>query len=93
MERNKSDKPLDNTSLAREMAQKIKNAYSLKLLGQTLNITPQAVCNWQVIPPKQAIRLEKITRGQYPREKIRPDIRWHCPKCQALIDDGYFKSC
>lgn len=93
MEKSTTNPTTTNNSitLAQEMAQAIKAAYQPKILKQIFEITPQAIWQWKVIPPRQAIRLEKATHGQYSRELIRPDLQWRCPKCRALIEDGYIQ--
>lgn len=54
-----------------------------RVVAASLNITPQAVYQWQRVPVSRVLALEALTGGAVPRWELRPDYypppKWHLP--------------
>jgi DNA-binding transcriptional regulator YdaS (Cro superfamily) len=54
------------------LKQAIKNAGSAEILAGKLLITPQALSQWETVPPLRVLEVERITG--VPRHELRPDL-------------------
>jgi DNA-binding transcriptional regulator YdaS (Cro superfamily) len=43
-------------------------------LAAALEITREAVSQWDVVPVKRAVQIERVTKGKIKRHELRPDI-------------------
>jgi DNA-binding transcriptional regulator YdaS (Cro superfamily) len=54
------------------LKQAIKNAGSAEILAGKLLITPQALSQWETVPPLRVLEVERITGVS--RHELRPDL-------------------
>lgn len=54
------------------LARAIGNVGKAKALAEALGITPQALSQWQQVPPLRVLEVERITG--IPRHELRPDL-------------------
>ena len=43
-------------------------------LARAINVTPQAVSQWDRVPAERALAVEKATDGKISRHDLRPDL-------------------
>ncbi len=37
-------------------------------------ITPQAISQWEMVPPRRAVQIETVTKGRVTKHDLRPDL-------------------
>src|SRR5579883_7076 len=52
----------------------ILEAGGVAALARAINVTPQAVSQWDRVPAERAIAVEKATEGRISRHELRPDL-------------------
>lgn len=58
------------------------NELTQEQFGRLAGVQKAAVCKWEdgiKVPPLRAIMIEKKTKGELPRWRIRPDL-WDAPR-------------
>lgn len=65
------------------LARAIKRAGSMGKLGRMLGISQQAISQWQQVPARHVIAIERGTG--VPREVLRPDLYVHGPKGKPTL--------
>lgn len=63
---------IENYVIALKRAVKI--AGGLSALALRLGITPQAVSQWERVPAKRVLSVERATGGRITRNQLRPDL-------------------
>lgn len=43
-------------------------------LAKSLGVSPQAVCQWDQVPPRRVLKIEELCQGKITRHDLRPDI-------------------
>ncbi len=49
-------------------------------LAKQLEIEPQAISQWEIVPPARVLAVEEATNKQVTRYELRPDIFGKTPK-------------
>src|SRR5262245_21591175 len=52
----------------------IIQAGGVAALARAINVTPQAISQWERVPAERALAVEKATEGRVPRHELRPDL-------------------
>src|SRR4051812_23639096 len=52
----------------------IVEAGGVAALARAINVTPQAVSQWDRVPAERALAVEKATEGRITRQELRPDL-------------------
>ena len=52
----------------------ITEAGGVTALARAINVTPQAISQWDRVPAERAIAVEQATKGKVTRQELRPDL-------------------
>ncbi len=52
----------------------ITEAGGVTALARAINVTPQAISQWDRVPAERAIAVEQATKGKVTRQQLRPDV-------------------
>ncbi|MCC6912187.1 MAG: pyruvate, phosphate dikinase [Rhodospirillaceae bacterium] len=52
----------------------ITEAGGVTALARAINVTPQAISQWDRVPAERAIAVEQATKGKVTRQELRPDV-------------------
>src|SRR3954467_3583060 len=52
----------------------IEQVGGVAALARAINVTPQAVSQWDRVPAERALAVEKATEGLITRQELRPDL-------------------
>src|SRR5690349_9961542 len=52
----------------------IEQVGGVAALARAINVTPQAVSQWDRVPAERALAVEKATEGRISRHELRPDL-------------------
>lgn len=77
MPRKKTPKKTRNYRSAKQLPRGLRLAVeaiggNMATLAKKIKLTPQAVGQWNDIPPNRVVAVERVTK--VPREKLRPDL-------------------
>lgn len=59
---------------AKEALTTPKRKGTIKRLAKLLGVSRAAVYSWKIIPHRQAVMIENVTKGKVSRAECRPDL-------------------
>lgn len=62
------------TNRPQEIAKLIEHFGGVSALAGLLRVTPQAVTQWDNVPVRHVLAIERATKGKYDRHQMRPDV-------------------